>query len=195
MGRSSFVRLAEVINKHQKKRVVSVTVKPTLTDCSGTLWITDLMLQEGMPVTGYTPQTKDGYLAKWSGDAENESFAWYNGIVRSEATVILFNLGNTSAGLDIHLYPKSSLAAGSVSFFQGVGGQRVSFPNALKAEDDLALLASTRECTKNGVPEKKEGFYQYSAAWDSHHNVKLEDGKSARVLFEIQQMQDGGVKF
>lgn len=195
MGRSSFVRLAEVINKHQEKRVVSVTVKPTLTDCSGTLWITDLMLQEGMPVTGYTPQTEDGYLAKWSGDAENESFAWYNGIVRSEATVILFNLGETSAGLDIHLYPKSNMAAGSVSFCQGVGGQQVSFPNALKAEDDLALFASTRECTKNGVPEKKEGFYQYSAAWDSHHNVKLEDGKSARVLFEIQQMQDGGVKF
>ena len=192
MGRSSFVRLAEVINKHQEKRVVSVTVKPTLTDCSGTLWITDLMLQEGMPVTGYTPQTKDGYLAKWSGDSENESFEWYNGIVRSEATVIMFNLGSTSAGLDIHLYPKSNLAAGSASFCQGVGGQRVSFPNALKAEDDLALLASTRECTKNGVPEKKEGFYQYSAAWDSHHNVKLEDGKSARVLFEIQQMQDGG---
>lgn len=193
MGRSSFVRLAEVINKHQEKRVVSVTVKPTLTDCAGTLWITDLMLQEGMPVTGYTPQTKDGYLAKWSGDDENESFAWYNGIVRSEATVILFNLGETSAGLDIHLYPKSSLAAGSVSFCQGVGGQQVSFPNALKAEDDLALLASTRECMKNGVPEKKEGFYQYSAAWDSHHNVKLEDGKSARVLFEIQQMQDGNI--
>lgn len=195
MGRSSFVRLAEVINKHQEKRVVSVTVKPTLTDCAGTLWITDLMLQEGMPVTGYTPQTKDGYLAKWSGDAENESFAWYNGIIRSEATVILFILGETSAGLDAHLYPKDDMSAGSVSLCQGVGGQRVSFPNALKAEDDLALLASTRECTKNGVPEKKEGFYQYSAAWDSHHKVKVEDGKSARVLFEIQQMQDGGVKF
>lgn len=194
MGRSSFVRLAEVINKHQEKRVVSVTVKPTLTDFSGTLWITDLMLQEGMPVTGYTPQTKDGYLAKWDGDEENESLVWYNGVVRSEETVILFNLGSTSAGLDIHLYPKSDMAAGSVSLCQGVGGQKVSFPNALKAEDDLALLATTRECTKNGAAEKKEGFYQYSAAWDSKHKVTLEDGKSARVLFTIQQMQDGGVK-
>ena len=193
MGRSSFVRLAEVVNKHQEKRVVSVTVKPTLTDCSGTLWITDLMLQEGMPVTGYTPQTKDGYLAKWDGDDENESLVWYNGIVRSEATVILFNLGSTSAGLDIHLYPKSNLAAGSVTLAQGVGGQRVSFPGVLQAEDDLALLASTRECTKNGAAEKKEGFFQYSAAWDSKHKVTLEEGKSARVLFEIQQMQDGDI--
>lgn len=195
MGSLIFVRLAETINKHQDKRVVSVTVKPTLADCSGALWITDLMLQEGTPVTGYAPHTEDGYLAKWDGDDENESLVWYNGIVRSEATVILFNLGETSAGLDIHLYPKSNLAAGSVSLCQGVGGQKMSFPNAMSAEDDIALFAGTRECTKNGAAEKKEGFYQYSAAWDSKHKVTLEEGKSARVLFEIQQMQDGGVKF
>ena len=78
---------------------------------------------------------------------------------------------------------------------QGVGGQRVSFPNALAAEDDLALLASTRECTRNGSPEKKEGFYQYSAAWDSKHKVTLESGKTARVLFEMQEIQDGGEPF
>lgn len=195
MGSSSFVRLAEVINKHQEKRVVSVTVKPTLTDCSGTLWITDLMLQEGMPVTGYTPQTKDGYLAKWDGDEENESLVWYNGVVRSEETVILFNLGGTSAGLDIHLYPKSDMAAGSVSFCQGAGGQQVSFHDAMSAEDDVTLLADSRVCTRNGVAFRKDGFFQYSAAWDSKHNVEVESGKTARLLFSLQEMQDGETKF
>ena len=43
-----------------------------------------------------------------------------------------------------------------------------------------------------GSPEKKEGFYQYSAAWDSKHKVTLPEGKTARVLFEMQEMQDGG---
>lgn len=195
MGRSSFVRLAEVIHKHQEKRVVSVTVKPTLTDCSGTLWITDLMLQEGMPVTGYTPQTKDGYLAKWDGDEENESLVWYNGVVRSEETVILFNLGGTSAGLDIHLYPKSDMAAGTVKLFQGVGGQQVFFPDVMSAEDDVALLADSRVCTRNGAAFRKDGFYQYSAAWDSKHNVEVETGKTARLLFSLQEMQDGETKF
>lgn len=118
---------------------------------------------------------------------------WFNGVVRSAETVIICNVGDTSGGLDIHIYPKSDMAAGSVQLAQGVGGQRVVFPNALAAEDDLALLASVRECTKNGVTELKEGFYQYSAAWDSKHKVTLEDGKSARVLFELQQMTDGGV--
>lgn len=163
MGKVSFVRLAEVINRKQDMRVVSVTVKPTIADCSGTIYFTDLMLQEGPALTGYTPHTEI-CLKKLREDGEIKAPVWFNGVVRGEETVILFNLGETSAGLDIHLYPKSDMAAGTVSLCQGVGGQKVSFPSALNAKDDLALLASTRACKKNGSPEKKEGFYQYSAA-------------------------------
>ena len=149
MANPVFIRLAEVINKKQDMRVVSVTVKPTITNCSGTIWFTDLQLQEGPALTGYVPHT-ESRLAEGSK-------VWFNGVVRSAETVIVCNLGETSGGLD------------------------------------LALLASVRECTKNGVTETKEGFYQYSAAWDSKHKVTLEDGKSARVLFELQEMTDGGV--
>lgn len=185
MANPVFIRLAEVINKKQDMRVVSITVKPTLTNCSGTIWFTDLMLQEGPALTGYVPHTESRL--------KKDSKVWFNGVVRSKETVIICNVGNTSGGLDVHIYPKSDMAAGSVQLAQSVGGQRVVFPNALAAEDDLALLASVRECTKNGVIEPKEGFYQYSAAWDSKHKVTLEDGKSARVLFELQPMTDGGV--
>ena len=191
MGKVRFVRLAEVVNRHEEKRVVSVTVKPTITDCSGTIYFTDLMLQEGPALTGYAPHTEI-CLEKYREDGSVKAPVWFNGVVRGEETVILFNLGTTSAGLDIHLYPKSAMAAGSVSLCQGVGGQKVSFPQALSAGDDIALLASTRECTRNGNPEKKEGFYQYSAAWDSKHKVTLENGKTARLLFSMQEMQDGG---
>lgn len=185
MANPVFIRLAEVINKKQDMRVVSVTVKPTLTNCSGTIWFTDLMLQEGPALTGYVPHTERRLV---EGDK-----VWFNGVVRSKETVIICNVGDTSGGLDVHIYPKSDMAAGSVQLAQGVCGQKVTFPNALSAEDGLALLASVRECTRNGVTEPKEGFYQYSAAWDSKHKVTLEDGKSARVLFELQQMTDGGV--
>ena len=195
MGSSSFIRLAEVINKHQKKRVVSITVKPTLTDCSGTFWITDLMLQEGMPVTGYTPQTKDGYLAKWDGDEENESLVWYNGVVRSAETVVLFNLGSDTAGLDCYLYPVQDMAAGSISVALGAGAHKAAFPAAVSAGDELALLASSRKCLLNGSPAEKRGFFQYTAAGDSKHPVTVEEHKSARLLFEFQEMQEGGDRF
>lgn len=191
MADIAFIRLAEVINKKEAKRVVSVTVKPTITDCSGTIWFTDLQLQEGPALTGYAPYT-EVFLKKMQENGADKSPVWFNGVVRSKETVILANLGGTSAGLDIHLHPKQAMAAGSVQLAQGVGGQKVSFPAALSADDDLALLASTRECTVNGNPAVKEGFYQYSAAWDSKHIVSLEEGKSARLLFTMQEMNDGG---
>lgn len=185
MANPAFIRLAEVINKKQDMRVVSVTVKPTITDCSGTIWFTDLQLQEGPVLTGYTPHTERQF-------SKINPVVWFNGVVRSSETVIVCNQGNTSGGLDIHIYPKEDMKASSVQLFQGAGGQKVTFPNALNAEDDLAILASVRECTRNGVTERKDGFYQYSAAWDSKHKVTLEEGKSARVLFELQQMENGG---
>jgi hypothetical protein len=60
MGNVRFIRLAEVVNKKQDKRVVSVTVVPTITDCSGRIWFTDLQLQEGSALTGYTLRTRKG---------------------------------------------------------------------------------------------------------------------------------------
>lgn len=62
MGKVAFIRLAEVINRKQDMRVVSVTVKPTITDCSGTIYFTDLQLQEGAALTGYTPHTRNHSL-------------------------------------------------------------------------------------------------------------------------------------
>ena len=69
MAEIAFIRLAEVINRKQDMRVVSVTVKPTIADCSGTIYFTDLMLQEGPALTGYTPHTEP-FLKKLRVDGE-----------------------------------------------------------------------------------------------------------------------------
>jgi hypothetical protein len=113
-------------------------------------------------------------------------------VVRTTETVILFNLGKTSAGLDCYIYPIQDMAAGSIEISQDMGAHKVRFLDSVNAGDELILKASTRQCLKNGSQTPKDGFYQYSAAWDSKHTVKLEERKSARVLFEFQEMQEGG---
>ena len=45
MADVAFIRLSEIVNKKQNKRVVSVKVVPTIIDCSGTIWFTDLHLR------------------------------------------------------------------------------------------------------------------------------------------------------
>lgn len=84
------------------------------------------------------------------------------------------------------------MASGSVSMGLGAGAHKAVLPMALTVGDEVALLASAREYLKNGQPAGKNGFFQYSAARDSKHPVTLEDKKSARLLFQFQEMQEGG---
>ncbi|HEY8421118.1 MAG TPA: hypothetical protein VIL05_05200 [Thermoclostridium sp.] len=191
MAKNSFIRFAETLMIKKEMRVVSITVRLMITDCTGTIYFTDLQLQDGDQLTGYTVHTSK-MLTKMQENGQPVPPRHYNGVVRTAETVILFNLGKTSAGLDCYIYPIQDMAAGSIELSQGVGAHKVKFLDPVNAGDELALKASTRQCLKNGSPTRKDGFYQYSAAWDSKHMVKMEERKSARVLFEFQEMQEGG---
>lgn len=191
MAKNSFIRFAETLMIKKEMRVVSITVRLMITDCTGTIYFTDLQLQDGDQLTGYTVHTSK-MLTKMQENGQPVPPRHYNGVVRTAETVILFNLGKTSAGLDCYIYPIQDMAAGSIELSQGVGAHKVKFFDPVNAGDELALKASTRQCLKNGSQTPKDGFYQYSAAWDSKHMVKLEERKSARVLFEFQEMQEGG---
>jgi hypothetical protein len=191
MAKNSFIRFAETLIIKKEMRVVSITIRLMITDCTGTIYFTDLQLQDGDQLTGYTVHTSK-MLTKMQENGQPVLPRHYNGVVRTAETVVLFNLGKTSAGLDCYIYPIQDMAAGSIELSQGMGAHKVMFLDPVNAGDELALKASTRQCLKNGSPTRKDGFYQYSAAWDSKHMVKLEERKSARVLFEFQEMQEGG---
>ncbi|GFR34777.1 hypothetical protein [Thermobrachium celere] len=191
MAKNSFIRFAETLMIKKEIRVVSITVRLMITDCTGTIYFTDLQLQDGDQLTGYTVHTSK-MLTKMQENGQPVPPRHYNGVVRTAETVILFNLGKTSAGLDCYIYPIQDMAAGSIEISQDMGAHKVRFLDSVNAGDELILKASTRQCLKNGSQTPKDGFYQYSAAWDSKHTVKLEERKSARVLFEFQEMQEGG---
>lgn len=54
---NNFIRFSESIKTRGDMRVVSVTVRPLIADCTGDIYFTDLQLQEGSRLTGYTPHT------------------------------------------------------------------------------------------------------------------------------------------
>jgi hypothetical protein len=186
-----FSRFADTIQIKSDKHVAGVTVRLLIADCIGTIYFTDLQLQEGDRLTGYTVHTSK-MLTKMQENGQPVLPRHYNGVVRTAETVILFNLGKTSAGLDCYIYPMQDMAAGSIELSQGMGAHKARFLDPVNAGDEIAILASSRQCLKNGSPARKDGFYQYTAAWDSKHTVKLEERKSSRVLFEFQEMQAGG---
>lgn len=67
--------------------------------------------------------------------------------------------------------------------------------NPFSFQSSARLLFSCNSIPKNygDRSETKNGFYQYSAAWDSKHIVSLPQGKSALLLYSMQEMDDGGM--
>jgi hypothetical protein len=185
---NNFIRFAEAIKLKENKRIVNITVRPTITDCTGSIYFSDLQIQEGDKLTGYVQNTDTMLVSSGSPPR------YQNGVVRSNETVVLFNTGGTSAGLDLYIYPKQSMAAGSIEVSQGADSHKAKFTAAASAGDAFELKASTRECLKNGSPTPKHGFFQYTAAYDSKHHIKVESKKSARVYLEYTEMNESGVK-
>lgn len=186
-----FMRFHEALNPKGDKRVVSVTVKPLVEDCTGEIRFSDLQFQEQDILTGYLPNTSE-MLPK-----VEQPKKYFNGIVRGSAIAIVFNTGETSTGLDCYIYPNNDISAGGVQLSQGKlqGIHKAVFKQSAKAGDELILKASSRQSLKNGVPTAKKGFYQYSAAaCDSKHHMTLEPKKSARVYFEFKEKMEE-VKF
>jgi hypothetical protein len=132
---NNFIRFAEAIKVKEEKRVVSVTIRSLITNCTGAIYFTDLQLQEGDKLTGYTPHTST--MLHSSGNPP----CFHNGVVRTAETVIVFNLGETSAGLDCYIYPIQSMAAGSIALSQGAGSHKAAFVSAANAGDEFALKA------------------------------------------------------
>ena len=99
---AEFTRFSETILTKQDQRVVSITVKPMISDCTGRIYFTDLMVQEGDRLTGYVINTET-ILQKYREDGSIVPPRFYNGVVRSAETVVLFNLGSDTAGLGLPL--------------------------------------------------------------------------------------------
>ena len=187
-----FTRFVETIDKKKDMRIVSVTIKPVVAECTGTFWFTDLMLQEGKKLSGYVPHTETALKTYATGDEYAVTGKrFFNGIVRGSATCIIFNLGKTSTGLDWKIYPNQDMSTGSISLALGAGAHKAVFKESANAGDELDLLASNRQCLKNGSSTEKDGFFQYSAAGDSKHPVTAEDRKSVRLYVELQEMNVG----
>ena len=141
----NFIRFSESIKIKKEMRVAGITVRLLITDCIGTIYFTDLQLQDGDQLTGYTVHTSK-MLMRMQENGQPVPPRHYNGVVRTAETVILFNLGKTSAGLDCYIYPIQYMAAGSIEMSQGIGAHKVRFLDSVNAGDERALKASPRQC-------------------------------------------------
>ena len=65
------------------------------------------------------------------------------------------------------------------------------FVKKYKEDDVVEINADARVATRNGSRIRADGFYSYSAAGDSKHQIKVKDRKSALVRMSFQEMAYG----
>ena len=185
-----FIRFAGTINIHEEKKVAKATVNVVLEDCTGTFYITDVMFQEGKWLSGYVVNNLE-LLQKNRVNGEITPVRFFNGIVRSGATAVITNDGKVSTGLNYHIIPKDTMAAGDMSVAHSYGSHKLTLQSAFSEDDVVEINSDTRLVTTNGNRIKADGFYSYSAAGDSKHQIKVKDRKSALVRMSFQEMAYG----
>jgi len=131
-------------------------------------------------------------IAWYAGETWRQKVFETGGDIYCASASQMFHVPVEKHGINGHLRQKGKIAELALGYGGSVGAHKATFKAAAAAGDEFDLLASTRECLKNGSATDKDGFFQYSAAGDSKHPITVEDKKSARIYVEFQEMQDGG---
>ena len=87
--------------------------------------------------------------------------------------------------------PKDTMAAGDMSVAHNYGSHKLTLQSVFLEDDVVEINADARVATRNGSRIKANGFYSYSAAGDSKHQIKVKDRKSALVRMSFQEMAYG----
>ena len=153
-----FTRFSETINLKEEKKVFNIRVKPFISDCVGKVYFTDIQLQKGSNLTGYTLNTET-MLEKLRLDRGISLIRFYNGIVRNKETIVLFNLGTTSAGLDAFIYPIQGMAKSSIELSQGYGSHKLKIKTSLNKDDEIKIKHQPDSVSKMEALLKKRAFF------------------------------------
>jgi len=194
------------------KRVASIRAQAVMSDAAGSFSFTDVMLQEGKHLTGYSQNSKE-MLQKLRENASPAQPKHYNAVVRGAKTLIVPNRGSYWAvepgavivptALDFRLRAKENLSKG-ITLGQDRLTRLFYFPQVLANNQELELIGTERQVLQNGSPVQFKGRFLYAAWGNPRFPVALlglDEGQaalrpepSARVLVELQewQLSEGG---
>lgn len=191
--------------EEQDKRVQKIDFTVVVENATGTVTLTDLMLQEGAQVSGHLPATIE-MLRKLREDELPAAPKHFNALVRGRQTLVVPNRGAylkvplgtpvVTTPIDFTVLATTAVPAG-MRFSHFYRTRWLEYGNPLSAGDTFEFLASQRRVAHNGVPTGYyTGFYHRCAAGNSRFNIDLmaeeatiRPQPAARVLVEIQEWE------
>ncbi|MDP3058845.1 MAG: hypothetical protein Q8N36_05265 [bacterium] len=198
-----FFKLIEIGQK--EKRVQRADFKAVVENATGTITLTDLMLQDGAQATGHLPATRE-MLRKLREDDLPAAPKYFNAIIRGRQTLVIPNRGAywrvpigtpvVTTAIDFTVAAKTVIPVG-MQFSHFHRTRQFTFGNTLSAGDVFEFLASQLRVAHNGVPTRNyTGIFHQCAVGNSRFNIDLmtegatiRPQPTARVLIEIQEWE------
>ncbi|WP_142504538.1 hypothetical protein [Melghirimyces algeriensis] len=184
-----------------KRKVTHIDYQWQISDCLGTVWVTDLQFQPGRMATGYLTANRE--LLKRNRDAEGKPIrrAVYNGVIRGHKTIAVPNRAKISedpefskrvtGGIDFQLTATQSLGKDGVHFSHQHGQRPFTFSLPLRADERLDVQATKRQVTLNGLSTRQyQGHFHTCPAGFGVFQVELrnrdeEPHGSGRLICEV----------
>lgn len=189
----AYVRYFNTIKKDKdniNKRVESIDIKVHGDNFTGTMNVTDLMIQEGEFVTGYITANKE-MLLKYRDDENNITPPkHYNATIRNNKTIIIPNEGEVTTGLNIELECLYDTSANTITLEHGYSTRIHKINVDLKSGDTYKINSDNRKVTKNNQEIVNNKFLQCPAN-DAMFQINIPNKKGSKFLFEVQSRQYG----
>jgi len=162
--------------------------------CAGTVWITDIVTQEGWYTTAHLPNTREMFLKTRDGEIIRQP-RFFNAVIRGNKTIVLPNLGETTTGLDYTIYAYGDVPELKLAHYPHA--RQTIIKDALADGDIYKLHASTRHISKNDVPTHSVwGLFHHIAAGDVRFNVDSVGNEMVRpypklkLMLHFQEMKE-----
>lgn len=200
MGKNEFWTryLATVRPKDRKRKVKSIDLSIVVADAEGTLYLTDIQLQEAEIASAHVPANRE-MLAR-DRDAQGNPLRkrHFNAVIRGKETIAVPNRENVShekdfekrvtGGMDFLLTATQDMPNGGVQFSHQYRQRTFLLDAELKQGEQLEFSATNRRVTVDGRPTKYSGNYHTCPRGFGIYNVALTKGEkngSGMLLCEV----------
>lgn len=171
-----------------KRKVKNMDYRLLMTDCTGSIYVTDLLFQLGRMASGYIPANKE--LLKRDQDLLGNVIQTkhYNGVIRGKRTIAVPNRAKVSdekdlskrvtGGIDFYLSTTQATSTNGMQISHQYRQRDMIIHPALSSDEQIVCSAIKRQVTINGVQtqEYTGKFHTCPAGFGIYH-LALSDKK------------------
>lgn len=190
-----------------KRKVKNMIYRFLMNDCTGSIYVTDLLFQLGRMANGYIPANKELLIRDQDTFGNVIRTKHYNGVIRGERTIAVPNRAKVSeekdlskrvtGGIDFYLTTTQATSTDGIKFSHQYGQRVMIIHPVLDSDEQVVCSATKRQVAINEAhtQDYTGKFHTCPAGFGIYHialsNVKGEKHGSGLLRCEVDMWLKG----